>query len=141
MIAFVFPGQGSQTVGMGRALAEAFPICRETFEEADAALGFALGATIFEGPADRLTLTEIRSPISGDVARGAAQSRGCPAIVAATGRSAHRAGTFSFADAVRTVHHRTPCGKPCRWVRRHGRHPRRRRALRTGSPRPLAARS
>ncbi len=114
MIAFVFPGQGSQTVGMGRALAEAFPICRETFEEADAALGFALGATIFEGPADRLTLTEITQPAILTVSVAAwrlLESRGCrPAIVAGHSLgeySAHvAAGTFSFADAVRTVHHR-----------------------------------
>jgi len=62
MIAFVFPGQGAQSVGMGRGLAEAFPVCRRTFEEADAALGFALSEIIFDGPADRLTLTEITQP-------------------------------------------------------------------------------
>lgn len=114
MIAFVFPGQGSQTVGMGKALAEAFPICRETFEEADAALGMPLSATIFEGPADRLTLTEITQPAILTVSVAAwrlLESRGCrPAIVAGHSLgeySAHvAAGTFSFADAVRTVHHR-----------------------------------
>lgn len=114
MIAFVFPGQGSQAVGMGRALAEAYPICREAFEEADAALGFALSATIFEGPADRLTLTEITQPAILTVSVAAwrlLESRGCrPAIVAGHSLgeySAHvAAGTFSFADAVRTVHHR-----------------------------------
>ena len=58
MIAFIFPGQGSQKVGMGKALAEADPICRETFEEADAALGEPLSRIIFEGPEDQLTLTE-----------------------------------------------------------------------------------
>ena len=114
MIAFVFPGQGSQAVGMGRALAEAYPICREAFEEADAALGFALSATIFDGPADRLTLTEITQPAILTVSVAAwrlLESRGCrPAIVAGHSLgeySAHvAAGTFSFADAVRTVHHR-----------------------------------
>lgn len=114
MIAFVFPGQGSQTVGMGKALAEAFPICRETFEEADAALGMSLSTIIFEGPADRLTLTEITQPaiLSTSVAAWRLlESRGCrPAIVAGHSLgeySAHvAAGTFSFADAVRTVHHR-----------------------------------
>lgn len=114
MIAFVFPGQGSQTVGMGKALAEAFPICRETFEEADAALGMSLSTIIFEGPADRLTLTEITQPAILTVSVAAwrlLESRGCrPAIVAGHSLgeySAHvAAGTFSFADAVRTVHHR-----------------------------------
>ena len=50
MIAFVFPGQGAQKVGMGKALAEAFPICRETFDEADDALGEPLSRLCFEGP-------------------------------------------------------------------------------------------
>ena len=62
MIAFVFPGQGAQKVGMGRSLAAAFPICRETFEEADAALGEALSTLCFEGPDDRLMLTENTQP-------------------------------------------------------------------------------
>lgn len=114
MIAFVFPGQGSQAVGMGRALADTFPICRETFEEADAALGWPLSTTIFDGPADRLTLTEITQPaiLTASVAAWRLlESRGCrPAIVAGHSLgeySAHvAAGTFSFADAVRTVHHR-----------------------------------
>ena len=62
MIAFLFPGQGSQKPGMGKALADAFPICRETFEEADAALGSPLSRTIFDGPEDQLTLTENAQP-------------------------------------------------------------------------------
>src|SRR4029078_11760632 len=62
MIAFVFPGQGAQRVGMGRALAESFPICRATFEEADAALGERLSTLCFEGPDDRLMLTENTQP-------------------------------------------------------------------------------
>ena len=62
MIAFIFPGQGSQKVGMGKALADAFPICRETFAEADAALGEPLSRLCFEGPADRLTRTENAQP-------------------------------------------------------------------------------
>ena len=60
--AFVFPGQGSQTVGMGRALAQAFPAARQVFEEVDEALGEALSAVIWEGPLDRLTLTENAQP-------------------------------------------------------------------------------
>jgi len=61
-VAFVFPGQGSQSVGMGRALAEAFPVARAVFEEVDAALGEKLTATMWEGPAERLTFTENAQP-------------------------------------------------------------------------------
>ena len=60
--AFVFPGQGSQSVGMGRALSEAFPAARLVFEEVDDALGERLSAVIWEGPAERLTLTENAQP-------------------------------------------------------------------------------
>ncbi len=55
--AFVFPGQGSQAVGMGKELADAYPIAKETFEEADAALGFSLSQLMWEGLADRLNET------------------------------------------------------------------------------------
>src|SRR5919112_2113343 len=61
-VAFVFPGQGSQTVGMGKALAAAFPAAKAVFDEVDGALGEKLSATIFEGPADKLTLTENAQP-------------------------------------------------------------------------------
>ena len=60
--AFVFPGQGSQAVGMGRALADAFPAARSVFEEVDEALGEKLSALIWEGPEDRLQLTENAQP-------------------------------------------------------------------------------
>jgi [acyl-carrier-protein] S-malonyltransferase len=60
--AFVFPGQGSQTVGMGKPLAEAFAPARQVFEEVDAALGEALSKTIWNGPADTLVLTENAQP-------------------------------------------------------------------------------
>lgn len=60
--AFVFPGQGSQTVGMGRALAEAYVQARAVFEEVDEALGEKLSATIWEGPEDALTLTRNAQP-------------------------------------------------------------------------------
>jgi [acyl-carrier-protein] S-malonyltransferase len=60
--AFVFPGQGSQTVGMGKALADNFPAARAVFEEVDDALAEQLSRIIFEGPADTLTLTENAQP-------------------------------------------------------------------------------
>jgi [acyl-carrier-protein] S-malonyltransferase len=60
--AFIFPGQGSQAVGMGKALASAFPAARHVFEEVDDALGEALTRTIWEGPAEELTLTQNAQP-------------------------------------------------------------------------------
>ena len=60
--AFMFPGQGSQVVGMGKALAEAFPVARAVFDEVDAALGERLTATIWEGPSETLQLTENAQP-------------------------------------------------------------------------------
>lgn len=60
--AFTFPGQGSQSVGMGKALAEAFPAAREVFEEVDDALSQKLSAMMFEGPMEDLTLTENTQP-------------------------------------------------------------------------------
>jgi [acyl-carrier-protein] S-malonyltransferase len=61
-VAFVFPGQGSQTVGMGKSLAANFTAARQVFDEVDSALGSKLSAIIFEGPADTLTLTENAQP-------------------------------------------------------------------------------
>ncbi|MBK8441573.1 MAG: ACP S-malonyltransferase [Rhodobacter sp.] len=60
--AFVFPGQGAQTIGMGRALAETYPAARSVFDEVDAALGEKLSALIWEGDIARLTLTENAQP-------------------------------------------------------------------------------
>jgi len=60
--ALIFPGQGSQAVGMGKRLAEEFAVARSVFEDVDAALGERLSATMWEGPADKLTLTENAQP-------------------------------------------------------------------------------
>src|SRR5882757_81001 len=60
--AFTFPGQGSQAVGMGKALAEAFPVARAVFDEVDSALGEKLTATIWDGPGETLQLTENAQP-------------------------------------------------------------------------------
>jgi len=62
MRAFIFPGQGSQTVGMGKALAEAFPSAREVFEEVDEALNQRLSRLMWQGPESELTLTENTQP-------------------------------------------------------------------------------
>ena len=114
MIAFIFPGQGSQTVGMGKALAEAFPICRDTFAEADAALGEPLSRLCFEGPEEQLALTENTQPAILAVSIAACRllaSRGlAPAFVAGHSLGEYSAnvaaGTFAFADAVRLVRRR-----------------------------------
>src|SRR5437879_13319472 len=60
--AFIFPGQGSQALGMGKALAEAFPAARAVFEEVDAALGEKLTTIIWDGPSETLQLTENAQP-------------------------------------------------------------------------------
>ena len=114
MIAFVFPGQGSQYVGMGRSLAERFYVCRETLEQADAALGHPLTTLCFDGPEEALTLTENTQPAVLAVSVAVHRllvSRGVrPDIVAGHSLgeySAHvAAGTISFADALRTVRRR-----------------------------------
>ena len=62
MIAYIFPGQGSQAPGMGKDLAEKFEAAKQIFEEADAALGFALSELCFNGPAEDLQLTENTQP-------------------------------------------------------------------------------
>ncbi len=114
-LAFLFPGQGSQYVGMGRDLYERFLAARAVFEEADEALGFALSRLIFEGPEETLKLTEHTQPAILTVAIAAERVLGeslAPegmAPVTAAGHSlgeysAHvAAGTLSFADAVRAV--------------------------------------
>ena len=113
-IAFLFPGQGSQAVGMGKDLAEKHPVARQTFEEADAALGFSLSQLCFEGPEDQLRLTENTQPailtVSVATWRVLKEHGVEPVWVAGHSLgeySAHVAtGTLSFADAVRTVRNR-----------------------------------
>ena len=113
-IAFLFPGQGSQAVGMGKELAAMYPVAQETFDEADAALGYKLSQLCFEGPEDQLRLTEITQPAILTVSVAAwrvLQSKAItPSYVAGHSLgeySAHvAAGTLLFADAVRTVRNR-----------------------------------
>ena len=113
-IAFIFPGQGSQAVGMGKDLAEKYPIARRTFEEADQALGYKLSQLCFEGPEDQLRLTEITQPaiLTASIAalRVLEDLIPRPSFVAGHSLgeySAHVAsGTLAFADAVRTVRNR-----------------------------------
>src|SRR5216683_4291194 len=112
--AFLFPGQGSQAVGMGKDLAHHCPVARQTFEEADDALGIKISQLCFEGPEDELRLTENTQPaiLTASVAAWRVlQEKGIkPAFVAGHSLgeySAHvTAGTMSFADAVRTVRNR-----------------------------------
>lgn len=109
--AFLFPGQGSQSVGMGRELYERFPAARAVFDEADAALEFPLSKLIFEGPEETLKLTENTQPailtVSTAASRVLAEHGIAPMLAAGHSLgeySAHvAAGTLSFADAVRTV--------------------------------------
>lgn len=110
-IAFLFPGQGSQTVGMGRSLAENFPVAAATFAEADEALGFPLSRIFLNGPEDELRLTENTQPailtVSVAAWRVLAEHSVTPALAAGHSLgewSAHvAAGSLSFRDAVRAV--------------------------------------
>src|SRR3954467_15713158 len=114
-VAFLFPGQGSQAVGMGKSLAEYHAEARETFAEADSALGYSLSQLCFEGPEDKLKLTEITQPAILTVSIAACRvlkQNGAPEAAFLAGHSlgeysAHvAAGTLTFADAVRTVRNR-----------------------------------
>jgi len=110
-VAFLFPGQGSQAAGMGRELAERFPIAAQTIAEADEAAGFPLSRLIFDGPEKDLRLTENTQPailaVSVAAWRVLAAQGVEPAFAAGHSLgewSAHvAAGTLSFADAVRAV--------------------------------------
>jgi [acyl-carrier-protein] S-malonyltransferase len=113
-IAFIFPGQGSQAVGMGKDLAEKYPIARQTFEEADEALGYKLSQLCFEGPEDELRMTTVTQPaiLTASIAALRVLEGRVPKPSFVAGHSmgeysAHVAsGTISFADAVRTVRDR-----------------------------------
>ena len=113
-IALIFPGQGSQVIGMGKELAEKYPAARQTFAEADEALGYKLSQLCFEGPEDKLRLTEITQPaiLTTSIAALRVLEIRMPKPSFVAGHSlgeysAHvAAGTFSFGDAVRTVRNR-----------------------------------
>lgn len=113
-LAFIFPGQGSQSVGMGRELASKYPMAQGTFDEADAALGYKLSQVCFNGPEEKLKLTEITQPailtVSVAALRVLHEKGIAPTYVAGHSLgeySAHvAAGTLDFSDAVRTVRNR-----------------------------------
>jgi [acyl-carrier-protein] S-malonyltransferase len=112
--AFLFPGQGSQSVGMGRDLARAFPVAQQTFEEANEALGFDLAELAFRGPEEQLRQTEFTQPaiFTASIAAYRVLRERVPPPDYAAGHSLgeysanHAAGVLRFADAVRAVRKR-----------------------------------
>lgn len=112
--AFLFPGQGSQAAGMGKALAGAFPAAKSVFEQADDALGFSISALCFEGPDDRLRLTENTQPallaVSIAAFRVLSELGYRPAFVAGHSLGEYSAlvaaGSLDFSDALRLVRNR-----------------------------------
>ncbi len=104
--AFVFPGQGSQEVGMGEALAAASPTARAVFEEVDAALGQKLSALMWDGPIETLTLTENAQPalmaVSVAAVRSLAVDHGVP-VSAAAWVAGHSLGEYSALAAAGAI--------------------------------------
>ena len=111
-VAYIFPGQGSQQAGMGRALVETYRVSQETFAEADEILGFALSALCFGGPAETLTETTNAQPaiLVTSIAAWRALRATCPDLPAPCCTAGHSlgeysalvaAGALSFPDAVR----------------------------------------
>src|SRR3954464_3696398 len=113
-IAFLFPGQGSQSVGMGKDLAAMYPVAQETFDEADAALGYKLSQLSWEGPEEKLRMTEVTQPailtVSVAAFRVLREKGIAPNFVAGHSLgeySAHvAAGTLMFEEAVQIVRDR-----------------------------------
>ena len=114
VVAFLFPGQGSQAVGMGKGLAERYPEARAVFEEGDQVLGFALSKLCFEGPLEELTRTENTQPallVTSVAAYRVLEARGarpfCAAGHSAGEYAAHvAAGSLAFADGLRLIRRR-----------------------------------
>jgi [acyl-carrier-protein] S-malonyltransferase len=106
-IALVFPGQGSQAVGMGKALADAFAPARQVFDEIDAALGESLSGTIWDGPAETLTLTENAQPalmaVSIAVLRVLEQEAGLDIARDVAFVAGHSLGEYSALAAARAI--------------------------------------
>jgi [acyl-carrier-protein] S-malonyltransferase len=105
--AFVFPGQGSQAVGMGRALVEAFPVAREVFEEVDEALKQRLSRIMFEGPESELVLTENAQPalmaVSLAVVRVLEREAGLRVVQAGAFVAGHSLGEYSALAAAGAI--------------------------------------